>query len=101
MGHPAVAMAAVIGVPHHKWGVRGCVVVQRSGGQNVTADEMREHLKLRIAAWWMPDEIMFRKEMPMNATGKIDKKGLRAELSKPANCCGRPRSRFLSKTFAA
>ena len=74
-------MAAVIGVPHLKWGERPCLIVQRSAGANVTADEIRAHLEGKIAAWWMPDEITFRDEMPLNATGKIDKRALRAELS--------------------
>ena len=81
MSHPAVAMAAVIGIPHHQWGERPILIVQRSAGANVTADEIRAHLAGKIAAWWMPDEIVFRDEMPLNATGKIDKKALRAELS--------------------
>ena len=71
-------MAAVIGVPHHKWGERPRLSV--SAGANVTADEIKAHLKGKIAVWWMPDEIVFRDEMPLNATGKIDKKALRAEL---------------------
>ena len=81
VSHPAVAMAAVIGVPHHKWGERPRLIVQRSAGANVTADEIRAHLEGKIATWWMPDEIAFRHEMPLNATGKIDKRALRAELS--------------------
>ena len=58
MGHPAVAMAAVIGVPHHKWGERPCLIVSDDlRGKNVTADADHESiLSLRIAAWWMPDE---------------------------------------------
>ena len=81
LSHPAVAMAAVIGVPHQKWGERPRLIIQRSAGRDVTADEIRAHLEGKIAAWWMPDEIAFRDEMPLNATGKIDKKALRAELS--------------------
>jgi fatty-acyl-CoA synthase len=80
VSHPAVAMAAVIGVPHHKWGERPILIVQRSQGAKVTADEIRAHLAGKIATWWMPDEIAFRNEMPLNATGKIDKKALRSQL---------------------
>jgi fatty-acyl-CoA synthase len=81
LSHPAVAMAAVIGVPHHKWGERPILIIQRSQGTKVTANEIRAHLAGKIAAWWMPDEIKFRDEMPLNATGKVDKKALRVELS--------------------
>jgi acyl-coenzyme A synthetase/AMP-(fatty) acid ligase len=56
-------------------------VVQRSQGAKVTADEIRAHLAGKIASWWMPDQITFLNEMPLNAVGKIDKKALRAELS--------------------
>ena len=80
LSHSAVAMAAVIGVPHQKWGERPRLIIQRSAGTNVTVDEIKTHLEGKIAAWWMPDEIVFRDEMPLNATGKIDKKALRAEL---------------------
>ena len=81
VSHPAVVMAAVISVPHHKWGERPRLIVQRTVGSNVTADELKVHLKGKIADWWMPDEISFRDEIPLNAAGKIDKKALRAELS--------------------
>jgi fatty-acyl-CoA synthase len=86
LSHPAVAMAAVIGVPHQKWGERPRLIIQRSAGTDVTADEIRAHLTGKIAAWWMPDEIAFRDAMPLNATGKIDKKALRAELSYISHC---------------
>jgi 3-(methylthio)propionyl---CoA ligase len=81
LSHPAVAMAAVIGVPHHKWGERPILIIQRSQGAKVTADEIKAHLAGKIAPWWMPDEIKFRDEMPLNATAKVDKKALRVELS--------------------
>ena len=70
-------MAAVIGVPHHKWGERPILIIQRSRGAKVTADEIRAHLAGKVAAWWMPDEIEFRDEIPLNATAKVDKKALR------------------------
>jgi fatty-acyl-CoA synthase len=80
LGHPAVALAAVIGIPHAKWGERPRLVIQRSAGAELTAEELKRHLEGKIARWWMPDEIVFRDELPLTATGKIDKKVLRAEL---------------------
>lgn len=80
MSHPGVAMAAVIGVSHEKWGERPRLVVQLCAGAQVTAEELKQHLEGKIARWWMPDEIAFRDEMPLTATGKIDKKALRAGL---------------------
>ena len=44
------------GIPHHQWGERPILIVQRSAGAIVTADEIRAHLAGTIAAWWMPDE---------------------------------------------
>ena len=81
LSHPAVAMAAVIGVPHHKWGERPILIIQRFQGTKVTANEIRAHLAGKIAAWWMPDEIKFRDEVPLNATGKVDKKALRVDIA--------------------
>jgi len=49
LSHPAVAMAAVIGVPHHKWGERPILIIQRSQGTKVTANEIRAHLAGKIA----------------------------------------------------
>ena len=74
-------MHLVIGVPHHKWGERPILIIQRFQGTKVTANEIRAHLAGKIAAWWMPDEIKFRDEMPLNATGKVDKRALKVELS--------------------
>jgi fatty-acyl-CoA synthase len=94
LSHSAVAMAAVIGVPHQKWGERPRLIIQRSAGTNVTADEIKTHLEGKIAAWWMPEEIVFSDEMPLNATDKIDSTALRGagfkEARKPQRLPSRP-----------
>jgi len=81
LSHSDAAMAAVIGVQHPKWGERPLLLVKLKQGSNATADDLREHLRERVAKWWLPDQIIFVAELPLGGTGKIDKKKLRAELA--------------------
>jgi fatty-acyl-CoA synthase len=85
-GHPKVAIAAVIGVPHPKWDERPLLIVKLRPGEHATREELLGFLEGRIARWWMPDDVRFVDEMPLGATGKIDKKRLRddaASLAQP------------------
>jgi len=77
VGHPGVAEAAAIGIPHPKWDERPLLCVVRAGGSAVTAEEIREHLKKHVASWWLPDAIEFVDELPHTATGKLSKLQLR------------------------
>ena len=79
-GHPKVALAAVIGVPHPKWDERPLLIVALKPGETATSDEMLEFLTGKIAKWWTPDEVAFVEAIPLNATGKIDKKAIRAQF---------------------
>jgi fatty-acyl-CoA synthase len=45
------------------------------------ADELVEHLRPRVAKWWLPDEFAFIDEVPKTSVGKFDKKVLRAMLA--------------------
>ncbi len=80
VGHPKVAEAAVIGVPHPKWDERPLLVVVLKEGQAVTRSELLKFLDGKIANWWMPDDVVFVKEIPHTATGKILKTALRAQF---------------------
>ncbi len=80
-GHPKAAFAAVIGVAHEKWGERPVLLVQLKPGETAGEAEFLALLDGRIAKWWMPDAVMFVDAIPLGATGKIDKKRLRALLS--------------------
>jgi fatty-acyl-CoA synthase len=77
VGHPAVAEAAVIGVPHSKWDERPLLVIALKPGAQCCQAELLEHLKGRIAKWWMPDAVAFVDAIPHTATGKILKTQLR------------------------
>ena len=79
-GHPAVALAAVVGVAHPKWDERPLLLVQLKPGQTIKPKALQDYLVGKIAKWWMPDEVVFLDEVPLGATGKVDKKGLRARF---------------------
>jgi fatty-acyl-CoA synthase len=80
MAHPDVIEAAVIAKPDERWAERPlCCVVLREGAE-VGAPELLEHLRPRVAKWWLPDEFAFIPEVPKTSVGKFDKKVLRARL---------------------
>jgi fatty-acyl-CoA synthase len=75
--HPKALMAAVIGIAHPKWDERPLLLVKLREGESATAAEFTAWLDGKIARWWMPDEILFVDDIPLGATGKIDKKLIR------------------------
>jgi len=77
MGHPGVAEAAVIGLPHPKWGERPLLLIKRSAADTVNAEELRDYLASKVAKWCLPDAIEFIDELPHTATGKLLKTELR------------------------
>ncbi|MGH2832662.1 MAG: long-chain fatty acid--CoA ligase [Solirubrobacteraceae bacterium] len=80
MAHPDVIEAAVIAKPDEKWAERPlCCVVKREGC-SLSAEDLIEHLRPRVARWWLPDEFAFVPEVPKTSVGKFDKKVLRAHL---------------------
>ena len=81
VGHPAVAEAAAIGMPHPKWDERPVLFVVRKEGQDVGAEDLISFLADKVAKWWLPDAVEFVDDIPHTATGKISKKDLRKRFS--------------------
>ncbi len=77
MGHPAVAMAAVIGVKHPKWDERPLLFIVRKPASSVERDEILSFLGERVAKWWVPDDVIFLDALPLGGTGKVQKGDLR------------------------
>ncbi|EGF94388.1 Short-chain-fatty-acid--CoA ligase [Brevundimonas diminuta] len=80
VGHPKVALAAVIGAAHPKWDERPVLLVKLKEGEAEDKQEHLDFLQGKIAKWWMPDDVVFVDDIPLGATGKIDKKTLRERM---------------------
>ena len=77
---PAVAQAAVIARQDTKWGERPILLVELREQQAVSDEDIVAPLRGRVPNWWMPDAVVRLPRMPLAATGKIDKRKLRAEF---------------------
>jgi len=75
--HPAVAQVAVVGVPDEKWGEVGCAFIVTRPGMTVTAEELREFLRPRLAKYKIPVYFEFVDDLPKTGSGKIQKTALR------------------------
>jgi fatty-acyl-CoA synthase len=80
-GHPKALLAAVIGVAHPKWDERPLLLVKLKEGQSATREEFLDYLQGKIAKWWTPDDVLFVDDIPLGATGKIDKKLIRQRMA--------------------
>lgn len=82
MAHEAIFEAAVIAVPHEKWQERplACVVLKEGYVGKVTPEDILEFLTPQFAKWWLPDEVMFVKDIPKTSVGKFLKRALREQL---------------------
>ena len=79
IGHPAVAMAAVIGVKHPKWDERPLLFLVLKPGHAVTKDDILAFLGERLPKWWVPDDVVFVESLPVGGTGKVQKSELRKQ----------------------
>ena len=80
-GHPKAELAAVIGVAHPKWDERPLLLVKLRPGETGTKAEFLKFLEGKIAKWWTPDDVVFVDDIPLGATGKIDKKLIRQRMA--------------------
>jgi acyl-CoA synthetase (AMP-forming)/AMP-acid ligase II len=80
-GHPAVLMAAVIGVRHPKWDERPVMFVVRKPGQRADEGEIVAYLADKVVKWWLPEQVIFLDALPLGATGKVQKASLRRDYA--------------------
>ncbi|RZJ40066.1 MAG: long-chain-fatty-acid--CoA ligase, partial [Brevundimonas sp.] len=80
VGHPKVDLAAVIGAAHPKWDERPVLILKLKPDQTMDKQEHLDFLQGKIAKWWMPDDVVAVADIPLGATGKIDKKLLREQM---------------------
>ncbi|MDX2235236.1 MAG: long-chain-fatty-acid--CoA ligase [Hyphomonadaceae bacterium] len=77
VGAPGVANAAVIGIYHPKWDERPLLIIQPKPGETPVREAIMQFLEGKIAKWWTPDDVVFVDQIPLGATGKINKMALR------------------------
>ncbi|WKA59029.1 long-chain fatty acid--CoA ligase [Planococcus shenhongbingii] len=83
MTHEAVFEAAVVAIPHEKWLERplACVVLKEGYEESErTKADLLAYLEKQFAKWWVPDDVVFLKEVPKTSVGKFLKAALRKEL---------------------
>jgi fatty-acyl-CoA synthase len=81
MSHPAVAMAACIGMKHPKWDERPIIAVVKKPGTAVSVAELLAFYEGKTAKWQIPDDVVFVEAIPLGATGKMQKVKLRELLA--------------------
>jgi fatty-acyl-CoA synthase len=80
VGHPKAAICAVIGAAHPKWDERPVLLVKLKEGETAAKEDFLKFLEGKIAKWWTPDDVVFVDDIPLGATGKIDKKLIRERM---------------------
>jgi fatty-acyl-CoA synthase len=78
--HPAVVGAAVVAMPHEKWGETPCAFIELAPGASATAEELTQHCRENLAAYKIPRHFIFE-GIPRTSTGKIQKHLLRQKIS--------------------
>lgn len=82
MAHEAVFEASVVAIPHPEWQERpiACVVLKEAYLDKVDKQELLDFLTPQFAKWWIPDEVVFIKEIPKTSVGKFLKAALRDQV---------------------
>ncbi|ANS80356.1 Long-chain-fatty-acid--CoA ligase [Serinicoccus hydrothermalis] len=76
--HPAVASAAVVGLPHERWGEVGVALVVLRPGVATDEHDLREHCRALLAAFKVPERILAVPDIPQVGIGKNDQPAVRA-----------------------
>ena len=77
--HPAVAMAAVVAMPHEKWGETPCAFIELADGASATTEDLRDWCHQQLAGFKVPGKFVFA-PIPKTSTGKIQKFVLREQV---------------------
>ena len=77
--HPAVAMAAVVAMPHEKWGETPCAFIELADGASATTEDLRNWCHQQLAGFKVPGKFVFA-PIPKTSTGKIQKFVLREQV---------------------
>ena len=77
MGHPEIAMAAVIAAQHPKWDERPVLIAIKKPASHVSEAEILDYYADKVAKWQIPDRVIFVDSIPLSGTGKMLKKDLR------------------------
>lgn len=80
MGHPMVAEAACLPMPHPKWDERPLLLVVPKPGTNPTQEDILAFYEDKVAKWWIPDEVRFVPDLPKTATGKMWKAEIKRRM---------------------
>jgi fatty-acyl-CoA synthase len=75
--------AAVIGVPDEKWGERPVLIVVPQPESTVSQHELLALYDARVAKWCVPARVIFVENLPVGATGKVQKNMLRDRYARP------------------
>jgi len=79
-GMAAVAQACVVAHPHPRWDERPVALVIKKPDVELTPEQVMAHCESKFAKWQLPDDVLFVDSIPLTATGKMDKKVVRAQL---------------------
>lgn len=85
MTHPAIADAAIIGIPDETWGETVRAIIVLKPGQTVILEELRDFGRQKIATYKLPESLVIVEELPRNPMGKVLKTELRVQFGQPSS----------------